>query len=240
MAGRRRNMEDLQGEIQELFADLWQVPGFSGLRHGFRPQCDCFRTEDPPALHVVLELPGMDPSSVDIAVSGRSRVPATTKERPETAMSTLLGSIPGSSRTTWSAGGSSVRKQSHCGRKPWRSPEKPGTCQRSAKSSWISPWRSSMFLRLPAIAPAFPDWATVKSHGAPAQARARLARARALHVVRRRPEPTAREAAQGRAPRDLLGAREHGRGEALRRGVDHVPVDEHRAVLQIGRASCRE
>ena len=75
-------MEDLQGEIQELFADLWQVPGFSGLRRGFRPQCDCFRTDDPPALHIVLELPGMDPSSVDIAVSGRSFVVAGTRERP--------------------------------------------------------------------------------------------------------------------------------------------------------------
>jgi len=75
-------MEDLQGEIQELFADLWQVPGFSGLRRGFRPQCDCFRTDDPPALQIVLELPGMDPSSVDIAVSGRSFVVAGTRERP--------------------------------------------------------------------------------------------------------------------------------------------------------------
>jgi HSP20 family protein len=75
-------MEDLQSEIQELFADLWQVPGFSGLRHGFRPQCDCFRTDDPPALHVVLELPGMDPASVDIAVSGRSFVVTGNRERP--------------------------------------------------------------------------------------------------------------------------------------------------------------
>ena len=53
------------------------------------------------------------------------------------------GSTPGSSTTTCRTGGSSVRKQSHCGRKPWRSPAKPGTCHRSAKSSWISPWRSS-------------------------------------------------------------------------------------------------
>ena len=82
MAGRRRNLDDLQGEIQELFADLWQVPAFAGLRHGYRPQCDCFRTEDPPALHVVLELPGMDPDSVEVYVAGRSFMVSGTRERP--------------------------------------------------------------------------------------------------------------------------------------------------------------
>jgi len=82
MAGRHRNLDDLQGEIQELFADLWQVPGFSRLRHGYRPQCDCFRTDDPPALHVVLELPGMDPDSVELVVTGRSLTVSGTRERP--------------------------------------------------------------------------------------------------------------------------------------------------------------
>ena len=85
MAGRRRNMDELQSEIQELFADLWQVPGFSGLRQGFRPQCDCFRTDDPPALHVVLELPGLDPAAVEIVVTGRSFVVAGVRERPAAA-----------------------------------------------------------------------------------------------------------------------------------------------------------
>lgn len=85
MAGRRRNMDELQSEIQELFADLWQVPGFSGLRHGFRPQCDCFRTDDPPALHVVLELPGLDPATVEIVVTGRAFVVAGMRERPAAA-----------------------------------------------------------------------------------------------------------------------------------------------------------
>jgi HSP20 family protein len=85
MAGRRRNMDELQSEIQELFADLWQVPGFSGLRHGYRPQCDCFRTDDPPALHVVLELPGLDPATVEIVVTGRAFVVAGTRERPAAA-----------------------------------------------------------------------------------------------------------------------------------------------------------
>ena len=72
VTGRKRDIDYLQGEIQELFADLWQVPRFAGLRRGFRPQSDCFRTEDPPALHVVIELPGVDPDSVEVVAANRT------------------------------------------------------------------------------------------------------------------------------------------------------------------------
>jgi HSP20 family protein len=82
VTGRKRTIDDLQGEIQELFADLWQVPGFAGMRRGFRPQCDCFRTEDPPTLHVVVELPGVDPESVEVVAAGRALVVAGRRERP--------------------------------------------------------------------------------------------------------------------------------------------------------------
>jgi HSP20 family protein len=85
MAGRRKNLEDLQGEIQELFADMWQVPGFAGMRRGYRPQCDCFRTDDPPSLNIVLELPGMDPDSVELVVTGRSFTVSGKRERPTVA-----------------------------------------------------------------------------------------------------------------------------------------------------------
>jgi HSP20 family protein len=51
----------LQGEIQELIDELWQVPRFSGLRRGFRPQVDVLRTDDPAGFQVVIELPGIDP-----------------------------------------------------------------------------------------------------------------------------------------------------------------------------------
>ena len=82
MTGRKRDIDDLQGEIQELFADLWQVPRFSGIRHGFRPQYDCYRTESPPTLHVVVELPGVDPASVEVVASGKTLVASGSRERP--------------------------------------------------------------------------------------------------------------------------------------------------------------
>jgi HSP20 family protein len=78
----RRDLDDLQQEIQELFNDLWQVPRFSGLRHAFRPQADCYRTDDPPAIHVVVELPGVEPEAVQLVASGRTLVIAGVRERP--------------------------------------------------------------------------------------------------------------------------------------------------------------
>ena len=82
MSGRKRNLDDLQGEIQELFADLWQVPRFAGIRSGFRPQCDCYSTDDPPTMHVVVELPGVEPEGVEVVASGRSLLIAGVRERP--------------------------------------------------------------------------------------------------------------------------------------------------------------
>src|SRR5690242_12696639 len=91
MTGRKRPLDDLQGEIQELFAELWQVPRFSGLRHGFRPDCDCYRTDDPPTIHVVVELPGIDPSSVEVVASGQTLVVSGTRERPAVAGAKVIG-----------------------------------------------------------------------------------------------------------------------------------------------------
>jgi HSP20 family protein len=86
MTGRKRDIDDLAGEIQELFADMWQVPRFSaGLRQGYRPQTDCYRTEEPPALTVVLELPGVDPAAVDVNVVGRTLTVSGERERPRIA-----------------------------------------------------------------------------------------------------------------------------------------------------------
>jgi HSP20 family protein len=78
----RRDVDKLQAEIEELFADLWQVPRFSGLRRGFRPNVDCFHTEEPHALTVVIELPGVDPKSVRLVAGERLLVVAGERTRP--------------------------------------------------------------------------------------------------------------------------------------------------------------
>jgi HSP20 family protein len=77
-----RDPDKLQEEIEELFADLWQVPRFSGLRHGFRPNVDCYHTADPHALTVVVELPGVDPASVQVVAGERLLVVAGERRRP--------------------------------------------------------------------------------------------------------------------------------------------------------------
>src|SRR5258708_35747146 len=81
----RRDVDKLQEEIEELFADLWQVPRFSGQRHGFRPNIDCFHTDNPHALTVVTELPGVDPASIRVVVAERVLVIAGMRARPQVA-----------------------------------------------------------------------------------------------------------------------------------------------------------
>lgn len=80
MTERRR---DRLNELEELFADLWQVPRFAAaLRHGFRPQLDCFRTEDPPEVVVVVELAGADPDQLRIEAVARTLVISGVRPRP--------------------------------------------------------------------------------------------------------------------------------------------------------------
>src|SRR3954465_4440196 len=80
----RRDVDKLQEEIEELFADLWQGARLSGLRHGFRPNVDCFHTDDPHALTVVVELPGVDPQTVRVVAGERLLVVAGERKRPPT------------------------------------------------------------------------------------------------------------------------------------------------------------
>ena len=77
----RRDIDDLQRQIQELFNDLWKVPRFSGLREGFRPNADCYRTENPTAIHIVVELAGVEAESIKVLVAGRTVVVAGRRER---------------------------------------------------------------------------------------------------------------------------------------------------------------
>ena len=75
--------DNLQGEIEELFADLWQVPRFSGLRRGFRPNVDSFHTHDPHQLTVIVEVPGVDPQSLSIVVGERTLVISGERAREQ-------------------------------------------------------------------------------------------------------------------------------------------------------------
>jgi HSP20 family protein len=66
--------------IEELFAELWQLPGFP--RRGYRPQVDCYRSDDPPSVTVVVDLPGIEPDDVEITVTERTVSISGERRRP--------------------------------------------------------------------------------------------------------------------------------------------------------------
>lgn len=78
-----RRRRDLRDEIDELFADLWQVSHIGGLRRGFRPQLDCFQTEDPATFTVVMDIAGIDPERVRVTTSDRALVISGERRRDE-------------------------------------------------------------------------------------------------------------------------------------------------------------
>jgi HSP20 family protein len=71
-----------EDELEELFANLWQVPRWAGLRHRFRPSVDCFHTIDPHALVVAVELPGADPAAIEVTAGERVLVISGERKRP--------------------------------------------------------------------------------------------------------------------------------------------------------------
>jgi HSP20 family protein len=77
--GKKDHLDRLQSEIQELIDELWQVPRFSGMRRGFRPQIDVIRTDDPPEYRVVVELAGVDSETLRIFADDRALVVAGTR-----------------------------------------------------------------------------------------------------------------------------------------------------------------
>jgi HSP20 family protein len=79
---KRDDIERLHDEFRELVDDLWQVPRFVVARRGFRPNVDCILSDDPPALHVIVELPGVDPDAVKVIVADRLLVVAGERCRP--------------------------------------------------------------------------------------------------------------------------------------------------------------
>ena len=79
----RDDIDRLHDEIKELVDDLWQVPRFVVARRGFRPSADCIRSEDPPELHVVVELPGVEPERIQVIAADRVLVVAGERCRPQ-------------------------------------------------------------------------------------------------------------------------------------------------------------
>jgi HSP20 family protein len=81
---KRHDVEQAAEEIEQLFADLWQVFPFSrSLRRGYRPEVDVFRSEDPPTLTVQVELPGVDPDDVQLIASPQALLIAGERRRPK-------------------------------------------------------------------------------------------------------------------------------------------------------------
>jgi HSP20 family protein len=81
---KRRDFEHAAEEIEQLFADLWQVFPFSrSLRRGYRPEVDVYRSEDPPTLTVQVELPGVDPDDVQLVASPQALLIAGERRRPK-------------------------------------------------------------------------------------------------------------------------------------------------------------
>ena len=81
---KRRDIEEAAEEIEQLFADLWHVFPFSrGLRGGYRPQVDVYRSENPATLTVQVELPGVDPDDVQLIASPRALLVAGERRRPK-------------------------------------------------------------------------------------------------------------------------------------------------------------
>ncbi len=79
---KRDDIDRLHDEIRELVDDLWSVPRFVVARRGFRPNVDCIRREDPPLLEVLVELPGVDPSTLKVVAADRVLVVAGERCRP--------------------------------------------------------------------------------------------------------------------------------------------------------------
>jgi|SRR5581483_1777756 len=82
MAERGRDVRRPQEQLDDLFSDIWQVPGFAGIRHGFRPHVDCYTSDEPRTITVVVELPGVQPSDVHVAVAERELMVSGVRHRP--------------------------------------------------------------------------------------------------------------------------------------------------------------
>ena len=77
-----RKRDVLPEQIEELFSELWQLPGFAARRGRYQPHIDCYRSETPPAVTVVVDIAGIDPADVDITVTERTVTITGIRRRP--------------------------------------------------------------------------------------------------------------------------------------------------------------
>jgi HSP20 family protein len=64
-----RDRDRLKSEMEELFAELCQVPRLVASKRGFRPAVDVYRAADPPVVTVVVELAGVDPEATELVLA---------------------------------------------------------------------------------------------------------------------------------------------------------------------------
>lgn len=69
------------GEVDELFGELVQGSQLLGGRQVFQPAVDVYRTQDPAAIVVVVELAGVGPEDVQLAVADGVLVIAGRRQR---------------------------------------------------------------------------------------------------------------------------------------------------------------
>ena len=65
----RKDIDRLKTEMEELFADLCQVPRLVASRRGFRPAVDVYRVQSPAQVTVVVELAGVDPADTEVSMA---------------------------------------------------------------------------------------------------------------------------------------------------------------------------
>jgi HSP20 family protein len=79
--GKRDPTGEATDQFGQLVAELWRGQ-FGGHHRGVWPAVDSYRSDDPPQLVVVVELPGIDPEQVQIVLHDRALIIAGERPRP--------------------------------------------------------------------------------------------------------------------------------------------------------------
>ena len=77
----RKDVDRLRSELEDLFNEVWRAPRFAA-RRCLRPAVDCYRTTDPAEFVVVVELPGVDPDTVQVIAADRWLQVVGERRRP--------------------------------------------------------------------------------------------------------------------------------------------------------------